>query len=250
MFGYDRLSRRPAARGAEDDSKSDVQSGPTTRVCLVDDHPAIRQALARHLRKLSGMEVCGEAARSKEALGILETCGADVAVIDLALEDGSGIGLVKAIRKRRLTTQALVYSIYDEEVHAEQALRAGALGYLTKDASIETVVEAIRSASRGKVYLAAGVAEEVAGRAFGAGELSSTRLGVDRLTEREREVYRLVGEGLSIQEIAGRLDLSPKTVVSHRLQAADKLGLESVARLRTHAVRWRWAEAEPVSSGA
>jgi len=208
------------------------------RVLIVDDHPAVREALALRIGRQPDLEVCGEAADTGEALRLLADARPDVAVVDITLKAGNGIDLIKRIRDRDERVRILVWSMHSEALYAERALRAGALGYVNKDQATDRIVEAIRRVLDGKVYLSEGMAERLLQRAVGAGREEVTRSPLDVLADRELEVFRLIGEGMKTAGIAERLHLSVKTVETYRDRIRQKLDLSDGTELAHYATQW------------
>ncbi len=216
--------------------KSEIVAA-TTRIVIVDDHPLVREGLIGLLSAQSDFEVCGEAAGATEARRVVATTRPDVAIVDLTLADGSGLELIKEFKANTSGMKLLVLSMHDESLFAERALRAGAVGYVSKHEASRTIVQAVRTILAGKLYLSPNMTELVVQRAFVAGgDLS--RPPVDRLTEREREVFELIGQGISSRQIAARLEVSPKTVETHREHIKEKLELTTGAELTRYAVQW------------
>ena len=209
----------------------------TTRIVIVDDHPLVREGLIGLLAAQSDFVVCGEAAGATEARQVVTETKPDVAIIDLTLSDGSGIELIKEFRTSFPDIKLLVLSMHDESLFAERALRAGALGYVSKHEASRTIVQAVRTILSGKLYLSPKLTELVVQRAFVAGA-DLSRPAVDRLTEREREVFELIGQGLSSRQIAVKLEVSPKTIETHREHIKEKLELTTSTELTRYAVQW------------
>ncbi len=209
----------------------------TTRIVIVDDHPLVREGLIGLLAAQSDFVVCGEAAGAADARQVVAATRPDVAIIDLTLSDGSGIELIKEFRASYPEIKLLVLSMHDESLFAERALRAGALGYVSKHEASRTIVQAVRTILAGKLYLSPKMTELVVQRAFVAGA-DLSRPAVDRLTEREREVFELIGQGLSSRQIAVKLEVSPKTIETHREHIKEKLELTTSTELTRYAVQW------------
>jgi DNA-binding NarL/FixJ family response regulator len=209
-----------------------------SRVLIVDDHPAVREALALRIGRQPDLEVCGEADDPGEALRAVADARPDVAVVDISLKTGNGIDLIKRLRDRDGRLRVLVWSMHSEALYAERALRNGALGYITKDQATDRIVEAIRRVLAGKVWLSEAMADRVLQRAVGEGQQEVTRSRVDALADRELEVLRLIGQGVKTAEIAGRLHLSVKTVETYRDRIRRKLGLDDGTKLAHYATRW------------
>jgi DNA-binding NarL/FixJ family response regulator len=208
------------------------------RVLIVDDHPAVREALAVRIGRQPDMEVCGEAADMSEALRLIADARPDVAVVDITLKTSNGIDLIKRIKDRNDHVRILVWSVHSESLYAERALRAGALGYVNKDQATDKIVEAIRRVLAGKVYLSETMTERMLQRSVGGGRQEVKRSPLDVLADRELEVFRLIGEGVKTAEIAERLHLSVKTVETYRDRIRQKLDLSDGTKLTHYATQW------------
>ena len=208
------------------------------RVLIVDDHPAVREALAMRIGRQSDLEVCGEAADLSEALRLVADTQPDVAVIDISLKTGCGIDLIKRIKDRNDTVRMLVWSTHSESLYAERALRAGALGYVNKDQATDKIVEGIRRVLEGKVYLSDAMVETMLRRTVGGEREEVTRSPLDALADRELEVFRLIGQGVKTAEIAERLHLSVKTIETYRDRIREKLDLSDGTELAHYATQW------------
>lgn len=208
------------------------------RVLIVDDHPAVREALALRIGRQPDLEVCGEAPDVSEALRVLADSEPDVAVVDISLKTGNGIDLIKRIRDRNDHVRILVWSMHSESLYAERALRNGALGYINKDQATDRIVEAIRRVLEGKVWLSEAVTERLLHRSVGAGHRQTTRSPVDALADRELEVFRLIGQGVKTAAIAQRLHLSVKTIETYRDRIRQKLDLGDGTKLAHYAAQW------------
>jgi len=207
------------------------------RVLIVDDHPAVREALATRISRQPDLEVCGEAGDVREALTMIDDLRPDLAVIDISLKLDSGIELIKRIKDRHDGIRILVWSMHNELHYAERALRAGALGYINKDQATDRIIEAIRRVLDGKVYLSDELAEKMLHRSVGdRNELA--RLPIDSLADRELEVFRLIGHGVKTAEIANRMHLSIKTIETYRDRIRQKLGLKDGTELAYFATMW------------
>jgi len=214
------------------------KSEKRARVLIVDDHPAIREALSLRIDRQPDLAVCGEAADIADALRLVGARKPDVAVVDLTLKTGSGIELIKRIRDRHANIRILVWSMHSESFYAKRALRAGALGYISKDEATDRIIDAIRSVLKGKIWLSETMAESILQRTIGTphGEIAPTPL--DTLADREMEVFRLIGEGIKTRQIAGRLHLSIKTVETYRDRIRQKLDLGDGTELAHVATQW------------
>jgi DNA-binding NarL/FixJ family response regulator len=215
-----------------------------TKVFIVDDHPIVRQGIRLLVNQEPGLEVVGEADNVHDALAEIDRLHPDIAVVDLSLKGGSGLDLIKDIQIRHPGLAVLVLSMRDESFYAERVLRAGARGYITKEEGSEKVIEGIREILSGKVYLSGKMASKMLSGMVGATkarELPSVR----DLSDRELEVFELVGQGMPTRDIAARLHLSVKTVESHREHIKEKLGLDSASDLLRHAIQWVQNQAGP-----
>ena len=217
---------------------SQNENNRRSRVLIVDDHPAVREALASRIGLQRDLEVCGEAADMDEALRLLAETRPHLAVVDIKLKSGDGIDLIKRIKDRHDHVRILVWSAHSEELYAERALRAGAQGYVNKDQATDRIVEAIRRVLEGKVYLSEAMAERMLQRAVGGAREEVARSPLDVLADRELEVFRLIGEGVKTAEIADRLHLSVKTVETYRDRIRQKLELGNGTKLAHYATQW------------
>ncbi len=216
---------------------SAVQSHPKITVAIIDDHELIRRGLRQLINGAEDMHVCCEAGSVAEAMQYLaESSPPDAVIVDLSLPDGNGIELIKRLHARYPNLRMLVSSMHDEELFAERALRAGALGYITKQETAQRVLHAIRQILRGKTYLSEVMTKRLSEeRPHGA---SDTGAPVDQLSDRELEVYELIGCGHRTVEIAEALHLSVKTIETYRAHIKRKLMLDSSAALTRSAVQW------------
>ncbi len=207
-----------------------------SKILIVDDHPIVRLGLAQVINHEPDLEVCGEAAAVLDAMRQIEAQRPDVVIIDISLEGESGMELIEHIRARWPHVKMLVSSAHDEEVFAGRVLRAGALGYLSKREAIAKVVEAIRRVLRGEVYLEGATASKLLQRAAAGKTLDGDP--TQSLSNRELQVFELIGRGLSTRQIARQMDVSPKTVESHRLVIKTKLNAATSAQLAQMAFQW------------
>ena len=214
------------------------QTKKRARIVIVDDHPAVREALVSRIGRQPDLEVCGEAADMSEALRLVADTQPDLAVIDISLKTGSGIDLIKRIKDRNDSVRMLVWSMHSESLYAERALRAGALGYINKDQATDKIIEAIRRVLEGNVFLSDAMAEKMLHRAVGGGRKEVTRSPLDVLADRELEVFRLIGQAVKTAEIAKRLHLSVKTVETYRDRIRRKLDLSDGTELAHYTTQW------------
>lgn len=206
-------------------------------VLLVDDHPIVRQGLMKLIQAEADMTVCAEADNTHEALNACARLSPDVAVVDLSIKDGSGLELAKDMKLRCPDMPVLILSMHDEAVYCERALRAGAKGYLMKDQAVENVIAAIRKVLAGEIYLSANMARTILTK-VATGAPGRGTSPVDRLSDRELEIFRLLGQGLGTKEIAGRLHRSVKTIDAHRENIKRKLQLSNATDLLQYAIQW------------
>jgi len=220
---------------------SDNRANDHIHVFLVDDHPAIREALADTIDGTMDMEVCGQASSSDEAFRMIEQLEPDVAIVDISLNDAHGLDLVQNVRAQYPDVKMVVFSMYDENVYAERAIRAGASGYLMKSEPTKNVIEAIRSVDRGEVYLSRRMASRILNK-VAMGRSTEPSFAIDELTDREMAVFQMLGQGYSVQDIQERLSLSRKTIETYRRRAKEKLGFDTVSELLQYAVQWTYGQ--------
>ncbi len=207
------------------------------RILIVDDHPIVREGLALRINRQPDLEVCGEAGDYAAALRQLEIGTPQLVLIDLLLEQGpGGLDLVREIKARYPHVATLVLSMRDERVYALRALQAGAHGYIMKHEASEKVLEGIRHVLRGEIYVSPAISQQVL--AGLAGDNATKRPSPSDLTDRELEVFRLVGQSLSTRDIAERLYLSVKTIETYYERIKTRLGLEGQRDLVREAVLW------------
>jgi DNA-binding NarL/FixJ family response regulator len=211
-----------------------VRAGRPTRVVLADDHNLVRAGVRTILEAQPGFDVVGEAAGGLEALKTLERTTADVLVLDLSMPDMDGFDTLARVKAEHPSIKVLVLTMHTDAEYVARALRQGADGYLLKDSAVNDLVAAIEAVMAGGSYYSPAVQDEI-GHLLREGPAPASPL--DSLTDREREVLRFVAQGLSTKEIAGRLDISPRTVDTHRANLMRKLDIRSVARLTQFALR-------------
>jgi len=208
-----------------------------TSVLIVDDHPVVREGLALRINRQPDLEVCGEAESPAEALRQIAACKPDLAIVDLLLKDGSGLELIRDIHTRHPRLPVLALSIQDERLYARRALQAGAKGYIMKQEATDKVVEAIRHVLSGHVYLSDPMRLRLLDSLAGSDSMSFLS-PIEQLSDRELEVFRLLGEGLGTRQIAERLHLSVKTVETYCDRIKVRLNLASRSELVRDAVLW------------
>jgi DNA-binding NarL/FixJ family response regulator len=208
-----------------------------SRVFIVDDHPLVREGLANLINEQDDLVVCGEAEDSAEAIVELATARADVALIDISLKNESGLELVKNLKVQFPSVALIVLSMHDEALYAERALRAGARGYVMKRETTKSVLASIRQVLRGGIYVSERVVNRITARS-GSSRKAAASSPVERLSDRELEIFRLLGEGRSPSQIASDLNLSLKTVQAYCARAKEKFGVTSLTELLRAALRW------------
>jgi DNA-binding NarL/FixJ family response regulator len=208
-----------------------------TKILLVDDHPMVREWLATLINQQADLEVCGEADSAPKALQLAGEVKPDVAIVDISMEGGSGIELIKNIKASHPEVLVIVLSMHDERLYAERALRAGARGYIMKREATKGVLQAIRCVLGGKLYLSDKMAMLMAEK-FVDGRLKTEGSVIEKLSDRELEVFQLLGRGWSTRQIADELHVSFKTVQAFCARIKEKLNLASATELLREAVRW------------
>ncbi len=208
------------------------------RVLIVDDHPAVREALAIRIGGEPDLVVCGEAEDIVGALRLADTVLPDVAVVDLSLKSASGIDLIKRLKNRHENLAIIVWSMYSEELFAERAVR-GALGYINKSEATARIIEAIRQVRDGNVFLSPAMTARLVQHAVGRdGRRQSPEAALQSLSDRELDVFRLIGDGMKTADIASELHLSVKTIETYRDRIRAKLDLPDGAALARCAAQW------------
>ena len=206
------------------------------RVLIVDDHPIVRLGIRQMIAAEPRLTICGEAESAKAALDLVKSLKPDLALVDLSLEDGSGLELIRACREIAPDTRVLVLSMHDEALFAERALRAGARGYLMKREAIDGLVHAIDEVLAGRLFVSGRMSQHLLERLGKDAPLTGNRLG--HLTDRELEVFELIGRGLNTATIAERLQVSVKTVETYRSNIKTKLDLKDSTDLIRFATTW------------
>ncbi len=205
------------------------------RILIVDDHPLVRAGFAQLIGDCPDLEVCGEAADMAEALRLIDNDCPDLAIIDLSLAGGSGLDLIEHIKSRDQNILMLVASMHDETLYAERVLTAGARGYINKQEAQDSIIRAIRQVLSGKVYLSEAMTERLLS---GMVDARDEKRDIERLSNRELQVFELIGQGVPSGQIASQLNLSIKTIETHQAHIKKKLGLGSAHELNQRAIRW------------
>ncbi len=244
-LGFALKSRRSRDRIAGTLVRSHSQNLNAKRLLVVDEHPLIREGLRALVNREPDFRVVWEAGSVKEALGTLERCMPDAMILGLTFPDGSGLALVKEIHECHPELPMLVVSAYEEELFAERVLRAGGRGFISKREEPARLLNAIRAICAGEIFLAA----RATGRILAHISHSRADLPPALLTDREFEVFELLGAGYSTKEIACLIRVSPKTAEAHRVRIKCKLGVSTASALVAYAARWRTSRAPKSRAG-
>jgi len=208
------------------------------RLLIVDDHPMMRTGLAQLIDSEGDLKVCAEADNAGQAINVVSKQRFDLALVDISLPDKNGLELIKDLRAITPELPILVVSMHDEMSYAERVLRAGARGYIMKQEGGEKFLQAIRRVLAGQVYVSEKMSARILETLSGSSQGQNTNSPVRRLSDREFEVFQLIGQGVGTKEIAIRLRLSIKTVEVHRANIKQKLNLTTSTELVRYAVRW------------
>jgi DNA-binding NarL/FixJ family response regulator len=207
------------------------------KILLVDDHPLVREGLTNLISQQSDFEICGEAGDEPQALELIGILQPDVAIVDITLENGSGIELIKSIKAIHPAVKMLVLSMHDESLYAERALRAGAHGYIMKREAAKKTIDGIRSVLAGQVYVSDKIAAMM-NEKFDEGRPVDELSMVEQLSNRELEVFALLGRGQNTRQIAEHLQVGFKTVQAYNARIKEKLKLANATELLREALRW------------
>ncbi len=208
------------------------------KVLIIDHHPIFREGLTIQISRLTDLEVCGEADDGTDALQLVDTTRPDIVIVDSTLTSGNGIDLIKHFKERNPPIRVLVWSMHVDCRHAERALRAGAEGYINKSAAADQVIEAIRYVLAGRIYLSQPMADQLLRRFIGGVQQTQGTPPIERLSDRELETYRLIGEGLSTKEVAHKLATRLRTVETFLARIKKKFDLENRQQLVEAATQW------------
>jgi DNA-binding NarL/FixJ family response regulator len=206
-------------------------------IFVIDDHPVVRDGYARLITNQADMELAGETGDASQAMAMIAKAKPDLVLLDLSLKSGNGLELCKEINTKFPDVKILVVSMHDETLYAERVLRAGAAGYVNKAEATRRLIEAVREVLGGKYYLSPRMRERMLTRAIGVDGFED-HSPIDRLSDRELEVFEQIGSGMTTREIASNLGLSPKTIESYRENLKAKLNLANSTELTRHAVHW------------
>lgn len=212
------------------------QGTATTRILIVDDHPIVRAGYSLLINRQPDLAICGETDTAGEALRLAREENPHLVIIDLTLKSGNGLELCKQLAHMNSELPMLVISAHDEQLYADRALRCGARGFINKEEATTKLIEAIRTVMSGKVWLSSRMTDRLLARVGSGGSPAASPM--DTLSDRELEVFELIGQGQTTHQIAARLHLSPKTVESYRENLKKKLNLRNSTELTQHAVQW------------
>jgi len=207
------------------------------RILLVDDHPVLRKGLVRLIDSKNEFVVCGEASTAADAMALIRELGPHLAIVDIGLPGASGIELTKTIRAEFQKLPVLILSMHEEAFYATRALRAGAMGYIVKQDAIDNIADALREALNGRCYLSPVIAAQLQHNGPNK-PIHPTDDPVSLLTDREFEIFELIGKGHEVREISRALGVSPKTVETHRTNIKEKLKLKNARQVTRLAVQW------------
>ncbi len=224
------------------EEKKQDPSQKQIKVVVVDDHPIVRQGLSEMINEEQDVIVCGQAEDADEAMALLRSNPPDMAIVDIALKESSGMELIKNIKASYPEVQILALSMHDESLYAERALRAGAKGYIMKSEATDKVVDAMHQIMDGKIYVSEKMAAKIMHKLVGGPDVSES--AIERLSDRELEVFSLIGQGHGTRQIAARLHLSIKTIETYRAHIKEKLNFEDGSELLQNAIRWANSRSE------
>jgi DNA-binding NarL/FixJ family response regulator len=208
-----------------------------SKILLVDDHPLVREWLANLINEQRDLHVCGEASNAPQAFEMISVEKPDIVIVDISLEDGSGIELIKSVKANHLGVAMIVLSMHDESLYAERALRAGARGYIMKREATKKILQAIRSVLEGKLYISDKISDAMAEK-FVEGRPVAFGSPAEQLSDRELEIFQLLGHGRNTRQIADHLHIGFKTVQTYCARIKEKLELDNATQLLHEAIRW------------
>jgi DNA-binding NarL/FixJ family response regulator len=217
--------------------KQDKTNEKKTQVLIVDDHPVIRDGLVTIINHERDLNVCGQAEDAYIALKAVAELKPDVVVTDISLKSSDGIELTKNIKARHPALPVIILSVHDESLYAERALLAGAKAYLMKDEVSENIIKAIRTVLNGEIYVSDTISKKFLHKIAGD-KAGTAKTPIESLSDREFEIFRLIGEGLKASQMAKQLHLSIKTIETYRSRIKEKLNLPNASELLQYSIRW------------
>lgn len=215
-----------------------MKTNTKTRVLIVDDHPIVRYGISRMLNSEPDMEVCGEVHDAFKTIDTIKTIKPDIIIMDISLKNIDGIMLTRQIRNVGINTPILVLSMHDENLYAEKAIQAGANGYVAKDHSSERLPLGIREIMKGNIFIPENIKENILYSFSRTGNKPGDKLVMEILSDRERQIFIMIGKGYPTRKIATSLSISPKTVDSHRARIKLKLDINDGQQLLLSAADW------------
>ena len=219
------------------DRQRPKNSDDKARVLIVDDHPIVRQGLSELINHEKDLVVCAQAEDASEGMAAIKSSKPDIAVVDISLKEKNGVELIKDIKAQYPDLPVLVLSMHDESLYAERALRAGARGYIMKHEATGKVITGIHAILNGQVFVSDKMAAKMVYKLVG-GSGTAGNSAIDNLSDRELEVFNLIGKGHGTRQIAEKLYLSIKTIETYRAHIKEKLNLSSAGELLQHAIQW------------
>ena len=223
------MKTKPLANGGE-------EKKPRKCVLIIDDHIVVRQGLKQLIDREEDLVTCGDAGDARKGLAAIDRLNPDIVLVDISMPGMNGIEFIKNLKASRPAMPIVVFSMHDESLYAERVLRAGALGYVMKKAESEEIIAALRKALRGEIHTSGAMGGTLLQKLLGKHQHAKHASAVSRLSDRELEVFEMIGHGKTTREIAVALNLSIKTVDTHRMHVKDKLGVRSAVELVQHAV--------------
>ena len=217
--------------------KEQTKTGEKTQIFIVDDHPVVRDGLAAIINHERDMNVCGEADDAAGALKTIAELKPDVVVTDISLKSSDGIELTKSIKARYPGLPVIIFSVHDESIYAERALRAGAHAYMMKETVSENIVKAIRTVLKGEIFVSNKVSNKFLHKIAGD-KAGTAKTPIENLSDREFEIFCLIGKGLKASQIAKQLYLSTKTIETYRSRIKEKLNLPNASELLQYSIKW------------
>jgi DNA-binding NarL/FixJ family response regulator len=217
--------------------KQDKTNEKKTQVFIVDDHPVIREGLAVIINHEQDMSVCGEAEDAHQALKAVTELKPDIVIADMSLKNSDGLELTKNIKARYPRLPVIIFSVHDEFIYAERALLAGARAYLMKDAVSENVIKAIRAVLKGEIFVSDAISNKFLHK-IARDKAGTAKTPIENLSDRELEIFRLIGEGYKASQIAKQLHLSVKTIGTYRTRIKEKLDIANASELLKYSIRW------------
>ena len=221
----------------EEHSRDDSHSLSCTRIMIVDDHPIVREGYVHLIQRRDYLKVCAQAGSKVEAIQQIRETAPHLVIVDISLSDGSGLELIKDVKSQFPQVILLVVSMHDESLFAERCIRAGAQGFVNKQQAPEQLINAIERVLSGKIYLSQDVTERMISRSIGTLEDESLS-PIEKLSDRELEVFEQIGLGETTRQIASKLNLSAKTIETYRENIKHKLNLSNATELTRHAIQW------------